>query len=151
MIYPKKDIKNIILYLVKRLEKEAEGKKKVMKLMFLMEHYDFDKGGLVKNKFLGNSFSIYYYGVFSREVADFTDSLIREESLEDGFPLEAKIDISKLKLDEEIKNKADKVIKKFGKDSGYKLEVSTLKMLSIDPSDKMKFFGKEVQELIKKT
>ena len=44
--------------------------------------------------------------------------------------------------------KVQKVIKDFGNKTGYTLEVGTLKLLGIEPSEKGKYFGREVSELL---
>jgi len=59
--------KNSILYILNRV-KNLEGRLKLMKLMFLLEHYDFDKNKLTNQKIIGNNFIIYHHGPFSFEV-----------------------------------------------------------------------------------
>jgi len=140
--------KSVILYLIGRLGK-VEGKKKLMKLMFLVEHFNLKKEGLIKNPILGNKFYIYYYGVFSREVMDKFNSIVKDEQVKIDFPditLSKKLEIE---LDnQELKEKIEFIIQRFGKESGYDLEVKTLEMLGIKPSEKDKFLGKDVKEFI---
>ncbi len=143
----KETTKQIILYLIDKLNDKIEGKKKLMKLMFLTEHYDFDKNKLVPEMSVGNTFCIYYYGVFSREVMQCSDELIEEKEIIEGFPLKSK---KKGELGKEIKERVDKIISIFGKKSGYDLENETLKMMKIEPYEKEKYFGQEVSSLIKK-
>jgi len=139
--------KKIILYLINQLGDKIEGKKKLMKLMFLIEHYDFSKKKLVLEGSLGNTFRIYYYGVFSLEVMECFNELVHEGHIIDGFPLKSK---EKSELEEkEIKEKVGKVISEFGEDLGYDLEVKTLKMMGIKPYEKKEYFGKSVAEIIK--
>lgn len=143
----KKDLlKNTILYLIEKLGDGVEGKKKLMKLMFLLEHYDLEKKKLKRDGLLSLDYQIYYYGVFSREVSDIISGLINSNDVEDGFPLKTK---QKPSLGDSTKNRVDAIINEFGKKSGYALEVETLKMLGYEPSDKAGIFGKEVKELIK--
>ena len=142
----KDNLKKIILYLIKVLRDSVEGKKKLMKLMFLVEHYDLKEKKLNRNGLFGLDYRIYYYGVFSQQVSDVISDLIKENEIEDGFPLKLKRDVV---IDGPIKEKIDSVVEIFGKKGGYLLEVDTLKMLGYDPSEKDKIFGKEVKELIK--
>jgi len=136
----------IIIYLINKLGDKIEGKKKLMKLMFLIEHYDVDSKKLVCNGLLGNTFSIYYYGVFSLDIMNYVDGLIQKEKIKDGFPLRS---TEKIKLEPQIKEKVENIIQGFGEKTGYELEVETLKMMDIEPSDKEKFFGEPVNKLIK--
>jgi hypothetical protein len=53
--------KEVLLYLLSRLG-QGEGRKKLMKLMFLVEHFDPGLGRLVRKSLLGDSFLIYHYG-----------------------------------------------------------------------------------------
>ncbi len=141
----KNSVKKIILYLINRLGDGIEGKKKLMKLMFLVNHYDPKSGELSRDGFLGLDFSIYYYGVFSREVMMIVEDSIQKKDVYNGFPLRSRYVIN---LDGNIKNRVDFVIDKFGKKSGYLLEIETLKMLGYSPDEKDKIFGKSVKELI---
>jgi hypothetical protein len=137
----------IILYLINKLGDKIEGKKKMMKLMFLIEHYDTTQRKLNPNNLLGNIFSIYYYGVFSLDIMNYVNELIQKGTIKDGFPLTSNKKVSLEK--EEIKNRVEKIIDEFGDKTGYKLEVETLKMMDIEPSEKKKFFGKLVSDLIR--
>ncbi len=141
--------KKIMLYLIKKLGGNIEGKKKLMKLMFLLEHYDFSEGKLTKNYSIGNYFNIYHYGVFSREVQICFDELFSEGKIKNDFPLTTNEDVDLSDIEQNITEKIDKVITKFGDKTGYYLEVETLRMMGIEPSEKEKFFGKNVSELIK--
>lgn len=136
----------IILYLINKLGDKIEGKKKLMKLMFLIEHYDVESKKLICKGLLGNTFSIYYYGVFSLDIMNYVSKLIQKGTIKDGFPLKS---TEKIELEQQIKERVEKIIQEFGEKTGYGLEVETLKMINIEPSDKEKFFGKQVEELIK--
>ena len=142
----KKLTQQVILYLIDRLGDEIEGKKKLMKLMFLIEHYNLHEKKLVKEGMLGNTFSIYYYGVFSRDVKDCVNELLEKKIIDDGYPLRSK---KKIDLEGEVKGRIEKIIEKFGGESGYQLEVKTLQMMNIEPAEKKQYFGKPVKELIK--
>jgi len=141
--------KNIILYLIQTLGDKIEGKKKIMKLMFLLEHYDFKLKKIVENQNIGNEFFIYYYGVFSTEVMQSISGLTSEGKIKDGLPLKLSSSVS-IKFDGGLQNKVDEIISKFGDISGYKLEVGTLKMLGITPSDKDKHMGESVKDILAK-
>ena len=141
--------KNIILYLIQTLGDKIEGKKKIMKLMFLLEHYDFKLKKIVENQSIGNEFFIYYYGVFSTEVMQSISSLTSERKIKDGLPLKLGSNAG-IKLEPETQSKVDEVITKFGDISGYKLEVGTLKLLGITPSEKDKYMGESVKDILAK-
>src|SRR3989339_158016 len=62
--------KDTLLYLVSKLGSNSEGRKKIMKMMFLVNHFDVNKNSLVKTPFLNEDFIIYHYGVFSFKVME---------------------------------------------------------------------------------
>lgn len=144
----KKITAQIVLYLIDKLGTNVEGKKKLMKLMFLLEHYDLTQNKIVQSHFLGNGFQIYYYGVFSPNVMDVIRDLITDKTIIDGFPLVLSKGTTP-SLDEKTKNLVDGIIEKFGNRTGYYLEVETLKMLGIEPYRKKEFFGKSISSIIK--
>ncbi len=145
----KERTKNVILYLLRRLSGQVDGKKKLMKLMFLVEHFDPERRVLVEKPRLGNQFLIYYYGVFSFEVAECYEELVGEGRVA-GWPPTVTGQEGEAALDEGLKRVVDRVVEEFGGLTGYELEVETLKMLGIEPYEKDRFFGKEVREIIKK-
>jgi len=55
--------KNVMLYLIKTCNKRGIklNRKKLMKLMFLIDWYDVEKQKLRKKPLLGNEWLIYYY------------------------------------------------------------------------------------------
>ncbi len=134
-----------ILYLINKLGDKVEGRKKLMKLMFLLEHYDVNLKKLVSKGLFGNTFLIYYYGVFSLDIQNYVNELTKKEVIKDGLPLKTS---EKVELDPEQKDRIENIIEEFGNKSGYQLEVETLKMMNIEPSDKQKFFRKSVSDLI---
>lgn len=142
----KKLTKQIIQYLVDKLGSKIEGKKKLMKLMFLIEHYDISKDKLTSETRIGNKFYIYHYGVFSLDVMNCTNELFKEKKLKDGFPL---VSTQSTQLNKEIEAKVKQIIGKFGKMKGYDLEVKTLQMMGIEPYEKGEYFGQDVSKLIK--
>ncbi len=143
----KNNTENVILYIINKLGEKIEGRKKLMKLMFLVEHFDVKKHGLVKTKLMGNDFLIYYYGVFSFDVKKAYDSLVSKNKIKDKFPIELK-QKGQIKLNEDFGGRIDDIISDFGEMSGYELEIKTLDMLGIKPFEKGKFFGKSVKEII---
>jgi len=140
---------NTIIYLIKKLKDKVEGKKKIMKLMFLIEHYDPEKSKLTKTKSVGNTFEIYYYGVFSKEVMECFDKLVKEDIIGGEFPIKLKKEVEP-ELEDALKRKIDKIIEEFGNKSGIELEIETLNMLGIKPYEKEKYFGLKVEEIISK-
>jgi len=141
------ETKNVIIYLISKLGNRIEGRKKLMKLMFLVEHFDTKNEKVTKNHTLGNQFFIYYYGVFSFDVMKSFTELDREKKIEDTYliPLKTKHEVE---LDEKLREKVDWIVEKFGDLSGYRLETETLRMLKIEPSEKDSYFGKKVEEII---
>ncbi len=144
-----KTTKKVILYLIKTLKDKIEGRKKLVKLMFLIEHFDPVSKALSKEKTLGNRFLIYHHGVFSFEVFQCYNELVKEGKIIDGFPIKLKHDI-KVNLNERLKNKVDKIIELFGNESGYNLEKKTLELLGINSWEKEKYFGMDVENIIGK-
>jgi hypothetical protein len=142
-----KSTSNVILYIIDKLGGSVEGRKKLMKLMFLIEHWDPVKRELTREGTLKNEFLIYYYGVFSFEVMENFIRLVQEGKIEDGFPIKLKNKVE-IKIDENLKERVDKVLEQFKNKSGYELEIETLKMLKIQPFEKGKYFGKSVREII---
>jgi uncharacterized protein YwgA len=147
----KNKTKKTVLYLLNRLGSSIEGRKKLMKLMFLLEHYNLSSGKLSPEGTLGNDFYIYYYGVFSMKVMNSVNELIEEGKIKEGFPLTIIEDKLELDLDEDLKKRVDRVVEKFGRHSGYKLEVETLEMLGIKPHEKSQYFGQDIGDILQKT
>ena len=147
----KKRTKKTILYLLSKLGSSIEGKKKLMKLMFLLEHYDLSSGKLTPKGTLDNDFYIYHFGVFSTKVMSSFGELVDEGKIKEGFPLKMIEDGSELDLDENIKNRVDTIVEKFGKHSVYQLEVETLEMLGFKPHEKGQYFGQDIATILRKT
>jgi len=141
------ETKNVIMYLIRKLGSRIEGRKKFMKLMFLVEHFDIKNEKVTKNHTLGNRFFVYYYGVFSSDVMNSYTELVREGKIRDDFLISMKSEVE-VELDKKLMEKVDRIVEKFGGFSGYYLETETLKMLGIKPSEKDSYFGKEVGEII---
>ena len=146
----------VIVYLLKRLGGEVAGRKKLMKLMFLVEHYDPYKPTLIKKGLLDNTFIIYDYGVFSFEVMrDYTELIRRGLLIEQRMSqTENRICINRSKqipatgLDETVTSRVDKIALDYGDWRPRELEISTLKALGISEENKAKYFGQDVGQLI---
>ena len=130
--------KNVLIYLIKRLmnKKSFHGKLQVMKLMFLIEHYDAETKTIREDSLLGNEYYIYYLGPFSFEVSKEFDRL-KEEDLKE-----------EIKLDEDLKKKVDFVIDNFGMNDGRNLQKFCLNLLNISMEEKGKYMGFKIKEVL---
>jgi hypothetical protein len=145
-----------MVYLLEKLGGEVAGRKKLVKLMFLIEHYDPVNHALVKKGLLDNTFIIYQYGVFSFEVMrDYTNLTRRNVLIErPTSQTQNRICINPAKripivgLNEIIKSRVDRIAFDFGQCSPRDLEILTLEMLHIPIEDKAKYFGEEVGQQI---
>jgi len=70
----KEKTKDVILYFLRRVGGQVDGKKKLMKLMFLVEHFDPERRVLVEKPRLGNQFLIYYMGFSALKLRSATRS-----------------------------------------------------------------------------
>jgi hypothetical protein len=125
--------REVLIYLIKKLMKRKSffGKLQVMKLMFLIEHYDIDSKTIRENSLLGNEYYIYYLGPFSFEVSKEFDKLKEE-----------------VKLDEDLKKKVDFVIYNFGMNDGRTLQKFCLNLLNISIEEKGKYMGFKIKEVL---
>jgi len=145
-----------LYYLINRLNRlgiTIDGQKKIMKLMFLVEHYNPRTKQLNVKGLLGNKFIIYHYGVFSFGVRK---DYFRLDEL--GLVTESptigtknKIVGKYVNLDEKTKYRIDKIIKDFGTKRAWQLEESTLEMLGYNKQTKTDVFGVPVTHLMKAT
>ena len=138
--------KKVILYLVNEMGYSIDSSLKLMKIMFLIEHYNSNKRKLVERGLLENSFFINEQGVFSDDVLRCFNSLVSEGKIKDGFPLEANV---RVKFNDGEKERIDDIIYEFKNVPNYDLDNAILTMLGIDSFDKREFYGVEVCELIK--
>jgi len=142
--------KNSILYILNRV-KNLEGRLKLMKLMFLLEHYDFDKNKLTNQKIIGNNFIIYHHGPFSFEVYNELLKMIKDKTIsEEGYSIRSNINLDDIekKLPENISKKIKKILSEFGEFNGFELENKTMNMLNIKKEEKSKFLGTPVEVII---
>jgi uncharacterized phage-associated protein len=139
--------KKVLLYLISKLG-ICEGRKKLMKLMFLIEHYDLKNKILLSKPRLGDTFLIYQYGVFSFDVMRAYEELLKEGKISEDFSGITVRPGVQIDLEEGIKEVVDGVVQSFGRYSGYELETLTLRMLKIRPFEKDRYFGRKVREIL---
>jgi len=160
-----KNRKIVLLYVVKRLSEQLErpyfeGRKKLMKIMFLVEHFNPQKKTLHKNNLLGNKFVICHYGPFSFDVRDSFDGLKKEGMvIEEPYMIPYKIGISNVgikylsenekHIPKEIKERIEKIIDQFGLKDGNTLEKQSLKLLKISSEDKKELWGEDIKDLVR--
>jgi hypothetical protein len=140
----------VITYLIDQLGRRIEGRTKLMKLMFLIEHCNPDSKELTTKGLLGNKFIIYHYGVFSREVMDDYIQLSNEDLVEDyngEYPIRL-LKKSQPDLDDETKSRVDFIINEFGDYEGSILVDYTLKLIGLTRETKMEHFEESVIPLI---
>jgi len=143
------------------LKEEISGRKKLMKLMFFLEHFDFNQEKLTsKHQFCKNEFLIYKYGPFSFDVMNNLEKLKKEGYITEegrGYPEPITIkltdkglkEIDKHKpLNEEFENQLLKVRRRFSGKSGFELEGMSLSMLHITKEDKDEFLGLPITVLL---
>jgi len=141
--------RNVILYTLSRVKKV--DRIKLMKLMFLIEHYDTKTHKIVPQKTISNQFIIYHFGPFSFEVYEELIELIKEGKInEEGFELKSNVDVKNVeeKLDEDLLRKVNSILSEFGHLSGQELEKETLKLLGIKENEKNRYFGIPVEVVL---
>ena len=139
--------KSVLLYLISKLGERSEGRKKIMKMMFLINYFDTNKNSLIKKPLLGEEFIVYHYGVFSFDVMNNFLDLSNNGEIQGGFPIKI-TSKREFQLDSKLKSNVDEVIGKFGDKSGRILELETLKMLGLDLKTKKEHFGEPVTNFI---
>lgn len=140
----------VIRYLISKLGTLPDGRKKIMKLMFLIEHYDLNKNKITNKRFLHTNFIIYKYGVFSFEVQE-DYSKLRRDGIISEYPIKVNQVITDSDLEDDVKSKVDSIITKFGHKNGNELESETLEMLGLTIGSKMDYFGEDISDLLKPT
>ena len=141
------ETQKILYYLIHRLKKSGllEGRKKIMKLMFFIEHFDLGKGKLSKNRFVGNDFIIYHYGVFSFNVMEDYLSLLKRGIISENPITLKRIEVC---LSEDKKDKVKGIIEKFGERTASDLENLSLELLGLSRDTKKEHLGESVVESI---
>lgn len=141
---------------------EIQGRKKLMKLMFFLEHYDFNLNSLTpEHKFCSNDFMIYKYGPFSFDVMNTLEHLEDDGYIEEkniGYPNpisiklteKGKVELEKNKpnLNDIQKNQLSMVKRYFSSKSGYDLEIQSLKELNISKEEKNEYIGLPISVLL---
>jgi len=138
--------KKTILYLINEMGYSIGGAPKLMKMMFLVEHYNPTKQKLVEKGSLGNVFFMHSQGVFSNDVMHCFSDLVGGKKIENRFPLKANI---KVEFKEGDKERIDAIIDEFKEVPNYDLEDFILTMMGLDPYHKQEYYGIRVNELIK--
>lgn len=155
-----------LLYVIKEFTRndKLDGRLKLMKLMFFLEHLDIEKSILVPTRlFCNNEFIIYKYGPFSFKVMKNLeqlkkDGLVDEDSVKgmNGFYKvpritekgEEKLDEINHKISHGDIDRVEKIRELFEKQSGKTLEKVSLDYLKIVFEDKEIYIGKSVSEII---
>ncbi|MCK4647775.1 hypothetical protein KAT24_02500 [Candidatus Pacearchaeota archaeon] len=139
--------KDVLFYLISKLGSHSEGRKKIMKMMFLVNHFDISKNSLVKTPVLNEEFIIYHYGVFSFDVMNNFLNLSNEGKIKGNFPIKVLSQESPI-VPLGMFQRVDEIIDRFGNKSGKVLEVETLEMLGLDLEKKKDHFGESVTKFI---
>lgn len=136
------------------------GRKKLMKLMFFLEHLNLEENELTPDRqYSKNEFIIYDYGPFSFDVMNGmeglkTDGKISEEIRTKPYiiNLTEKGRRRSEKIGEKISNdkiqRIQRIKEKFGNEPGWKLEQLSLEYLGIDEEEKTLRKGIPVRVLI---
>ncbi len=136
----------IIVEIINTLKENFEGRKKLMKLMFLFQHYDFENDCLKEKEILDSEFIIYHYGVFSFEIMDDYISLVNRGIIkEHPFSIVQGLEYD---LDQEITQRIISLLERFGGKHGFELESDTLELLGLDLETKRHFFTEPVTKFI---
>jgi len=135
----------IMIMIIENLKETTEGRKKLMKLMFLLQHYDLEKNKLVEKGFLDNEFIIYRYGVFSFDVMNDYIDLVNEKII---FERPMRTVDRRFELDEKTINRIISILERFGQKHGFELEKDTLEMLGLNLETKENFIGEPITKFI---
>ena len=151
-----------LLYVIGRLLKDSlmNGRKKLMKMMFFIEHFSIEEDRLVPNNLYSkNEFIIYKFGPFSYDVMNSLIELKKHNLIEEKIinmnvvaelTDEGKRRQNELEnmIDNETKEHIQKIEDKFGKKSSKELENLSLEYLGISPKEKESFIGNPVSVII---
>ncbi len=151
--------RSVLLALIDRCGNVVEGRTKLMKLCFLLEHYDEDNE-LSESEAVGvfTNFFIYDHGPFSRDVMDaFNDvrqqNLVRETAEQTvagnrRFRIELTQKGQQQTTTVEASNRLTQIVETFGTRQGTELETQVLDMLEIEREEKPRYRHTDVSELI---
>ena len=122
------------------------GAPKLMKMMFLVEHYSPAKRELIGKGLLGNIFFVHNQGVFSNDVMHCFNDLVSGRKIENKFPLKANV---RAEFEEEYKERIDEIIDEFKEVPNHDLEDFILTMMGLDRYYKQEHYGTRTSELIR--
>lgn len=151
-----------LLYSIKHFSRESgiKGRKKLMKLMFFLEHLNLEQDELVPDRCYGkNEFIIYNYGPFSFDVMNNIEKLKGENKVTEkqgikpfviSLTKEGKDKAKKIgeKLSKEKIQRVEKIKERFISKPGWKLEKESLEYLGITEEDKNSLKGTPVRVVI---
>ena len=166
---------DVLLYLITKyfeiFKKPLDGRKKLQKLLFLVEHFDPDRELVTKSSgYTGYTFRIWMYGPFSKKI--YQDlrklkgkDLIQEEKktwkddpwlsvyIDDGSPREMfyytpKISSRDVRIPLSVMEKINKILEKYGNKSPMELEQFVNQKLDLTPIKKLEYWGKTIDEYL---
>jgi len=140
----------ILLYIIRNWN--IVGRKKLMKLMFLINNYDVETDKVIQDSYLGLNFKIYSYGVYSDEVMKtyfrlYDEGKITEMTKPGNTDVSLKTNIN-VDLEDYEKSKIDSIMEKFNDKTGRDLELSTLELLGLTLDTKLNHMGQNISELL---
>lgn len=173
---------DIVLHLVslfyRRFRRPLDGRKKLQKLLFLIEHWNPETGEIVPSqKLTGFQFKIWFYGPFSQELVAHVEKLVKKRKLieechvydlpssiqglslnaysDDGTPRRIYLyspgfTTAKEQLAQPLKERLHIVLDRFGERNPIELEAQVNKMLKLTPMKKLEYWGLPVDEYIKR-
>jgi len=161
----------VLYYVIKKFcekyNRPLEGRKKLQKLLFLVEHFDLDEGKFILSSGItGYKFKIWHYGPYSSELKEDVVELVKEDIIEekveyiddflytDEFPKriyrylpKKQINVED-KLDRQTITKINRIIEVFGNKSPYELEKIVSNLLNLTPLKKLEVWGMTLDEYI---
>ena len=149
--------KEVIKYVVKKIGK-VEGRKKLQKLIFLIDYYNILKG-INKDKILGYDFIIYHYGPYSIGLQKDIDELCNNSELNEDIIEDKSSDIvtyeysivdddADFNIPEDLKGIVDGILDQYGNKTGGDLEREVLKLLKLSPAKKIQYFTEPVEKIL---
>ena len=153
-----------------------DGRKKVQKLTFLVEHWSPDDDKVVRStRLTGYVFRIWMYGPFSEGIQEDLGRLVSEGSIreevywyevtpsfnnihlgtyvDDGEPKKLYLYSllgPKPRLDARLEGKLDVVLRRFGHLTPTELELTVNRMLKLTPLKKVEYWGVTVDEYLER-
>lgn len=148
-----------LLYVVGSMK--IDGRLKLMKMMFFLEHLDVKMDKLLPDTmFSKNEFVVYKYGPFSfdvvRQIQELKESgLITETLGDEGHIVPILTDKGKMRFEEVKKelstdniDRVNTIKQRFDKFSGGELATKSLEYLGIKKSDKERYLGVPVSVIV---